>query len=284
MFIDEFGDSCSQSSNASVLNNVQQSQPFIITTGTIIKTESLPKLTKELMDAKRHFFPKLLNKAARKHPLNWLSIEIKGASFKKRLRDNEAKHIKHYKNFFKKIISLLKLHKSKIISRIYIKPHDKKISFENIYTSSIQKMAEEFNIFLEKNETRGMIILDSRDHHRDKQVCYSLVTKMYNRGKNCYPNIIEAPTFGQDNNHIGLQLSDWLTSGLISPIVGYTYLNNLRPNNIHCHKNYKFLKDTFKNDLKYLQFRYKRSDDSRFYGGIYVSNPLTRKGSYEIFR
>ena len=107
------------------------------------------------------------------------------------------------------------------------------------------------------------------------------MTKMYDRGVNQFPRIIEAPVFGHDNNHIGLQISDWLISGLICPMVGQTYLSELFPENVHCHPRYKLLKDTFKDKLKSLLFTYRSSSERC--KGIYLSNPLSDKSSSEIF-
>ena len=46
------------------------------------------------------------------------------------------------------MFSLLKKYDVKIIARVYIKPREEEIKFENIYTSSIQCLAKDFNIFL----------------------------------------------------------------------------------------------------------------------------------------
>lgn len=90
------------------------------------------------------------------------------------------------------------------------------------------------------------------------------------------------PTFGQSENHAGLQLADILVSGLLSPMASAVYLQNLLPNNVHAQGSGLEIREQFGSRLRALQHLYINGD--RTNGGIVVSDPNTKRSVKHLFK
>ena len=283
LYIDEFGDS---SILKSVPATTQDSltQPFVILAGVIIMAEHIPILTNEIIKLKKRYFPNAIA-AGNTHNLTWLQVEIKGANLKKAISNKDLKKVKTYKRFFNEIFNLLDFYEVKIVSKCFVKKLDTALKIENIYTSCVQEFCNHFQDYLKNSapEAYGSVILDSRDHHKDKGVAFSIATQKYKSGLDRYPNLLEVPTFGTDNNHIGIQICDWIVSGVIVPICGITYISPFLPNNIFAKPQYSIIQNLYANRIRRLQYRY-QDLDGHFHGGLRISDPNGRLNATAFFK
>jgi len=230
LYIDEFGDSQVLSSTPSAANN--RKQPFVILSGIIINSEYIPILTAEIIDLKKKYFPNA--PVSNSHNLTWLQVAIKGANLKKAIINGNRNRKRTFKRFYRDLFVLLNRYDVQLLAKCFVKDLDQQINIEHIYTSCVQNFCEHFqNYLISKTPAAlGAVILDSRQHHKDKLVAFSIATQKYKYTRDLYPNLIEVPSFGMDDNHVGLQICDWLVSGIIVPICGLVYVRPFLPNNI----------------------------------------------------
>lgn len=281
LYIDEFGDSSTLLSAGNGGRN--STQPFVILSGVIIKSELVPFVTEEVIKLKRRYFPNALP-ATNGHNLTWLQVEIKGANLKKGIVHRNRNRRRTFSRFYRDLFQLINNYDIKLLTKCYVKPLDQAINFENIYTSCVQNFCTHFQNFLSSQEPQayGSVILDSREHHKDKRVAYSIATQKYKMRGDKFPNLIEVPSFGMDNNHIGLQICDWLVSGVIVPVCGLVYINPHLPNNIFANPNYNFIKQKYSSEIKKIQYRYRDVNNYRR-GGLVVSDPNGGLNSSHFF-
>ena len=85
--------------------------------------------------------------------------------------------------------------------------------------------------------------------------------------------------FGHSENHIGLQVSDWLASALLFPIMSHVYCDG-HIQSIHVSPHYHLLKSRYADRLKKLQYRY--VSGSRHKGGITVIDNILKSRSARL--
>ena len=282
LYIDEFGDSSVLLGPGSGGRN--DAQPFVILSGVIIKSELVPTVTDEVIRLKKRYFPNALP-ANNGHNLTWLQVEIKGANLKKGIVHRDRNRRRTFSRFYRDLFHIINNHDIKLLTKCYVKPFNQLINFENIYTSCVQNFCSHFQHFLNSRTSQayGSVILDSRQHHKDKRVAFSIATQKYKMTSDKYPNLIEVPSFGMDNNHIGLQICDWLVSGVVVPVCGLVYINPHLPNNIFANSNYIHIKNKYSDLIKNIQYRYRDSNHYRR-GGLVVSDPNGGLNSSHFFR
>src|SRR5262249_31932955 len=148
------------------------------------------------------------------------------------------------------------------------------------YTYSIQHLLECFNAHAVENNCLGVCIADSRTPALNASVSHSIFTqKLGTSGK--YTNIVELPSFGHSQNHVGLQLADIVHSGIISPIACWCYCRPFVANT-HVHQSASVLRDRFGERLRKLQYRCEASP-GKHWGGITVSDPVNHQSGARLF-
>jgi hypothetical protein len=135
-----------------------------------------------------------------------------------------------------------------------------------------------FQALLSERNDYGMVIADSRTPYLNSGVSHSVFTQKFKAGGDSYHRLLEMPTFGHSENHVGLQLADLLSSALLSPMAIDAYCAGY-VSNVHVHDRYRIVRDWFADRLNQLQFR---SVDGK--GGVIVSDKLGNRGTTLLFR
>ena len=82
--------------------------------------------------------------------------------------------------------------------------------------------------------------------------------------------------FGHSENHVGLQISDWLASSLLFPIMSHTYCSG-HISSVHTDTRYALIQARYADRLKHLQYRYRV--DGLYRGGITVMDGIEKTRS-----
>ena len=143
-------------------------------------------------------------------------------------------------------------------------------------------MLDCFQKYLETQDDLGIFIADSRTARDNTQVSHSIFTQKFKLSGDKYDRIIDLPTFAHSNNHAGLQLSDWVCSGILTPMTIETYCVG-HVNSVHVRPGYTEIKSRFKDQIKPLQFRYQEAN-GRWRGGITVSDSIASRSGALLFR
>lgn len=282
-YIDESGDS------QPVRGPKYDQQPMLIISGLFIDSNKLSEINKKFIELKKKFFHKRYNNI--RHDLDILLDEIKGSDLRKIIRDGKttSKIVQHHFLFLDELIDLCLNFEIKIVSRIWCKDiyNSTPLKDQSTYTKTIQHIATRFNYFLEEQENKkGIIIADFRDTKRNGYVSHSVFTQKNKARGDSYPYIPEVVTFGISNNHAGLQITDILTSCILSPISGVTFLNkNIYPElkqNNHVSDKYNTIKTRYLKKIKRLQYNCKPTVKDKYRFGI-TSYCYTSKETKSLF-
>ena len=225
------------------------------------------------------FFPGLALQHRRHFDL--LLTEVKGTDLRRRLL--EGKRGRRFAlAVFDTLVGLMEDHRARIFGRIWIKEIGVPINHTAIYTSSIQAICACFQDFLASTDETGIAIADSRTHGQNTRVSHSIFTQKFKTAGDAYSRILEMPTFGHSENHVGLQIADLLCSGLLFPMAAYAYCHgHLR--SIHVRSEYKILRDRYGARLMKLQHRYCDAMGTRMVGGLTVSDGIGKKSGAYLF-
>ena len=278
-YLDESGDTGTLPSSTSPV------QPVLCILALSLDLDRLRDFTFDFINLKTKFFPG-------RFPVhsNWLRrilVEIKGSeirsSFQRRKR--RFKQVHHHIGFFNDLLDLVERYDCKIFGRVWIKGIASPLDSWSPYTSSIQAICSTFQNLLEAKDQQGCVILDPRTKTQDQRVSFSIFTQKFKASGDEYPRIVEMSTFGQGENHAGIQVADLLCSGLLSPIAAYSYCSGYI-NNIHVDPGYGRLKTRYGIRLQHLQHRYSRLKSGRleWLGGIVTSDPLGYRDGRRLFK
>ena len=256
-------------------------QPVFVLSGLIVDSDNISTLTREFINLKTRFMPKVANDL--KHPLDIAKIEIKGAEdLRTPIRKGGRNKERRTTWFLDKVISLLKSNECQIISYIYIKKPKNPFDGNALYTKYVQDIHRGFQRFLEDKDSKGIIIADSRTPTLNARVSHSVFTQKHKVVGDEYSNCIEAPTFGHSENHILLQITDIICSALIFPIASYSYCTGYIQNPYHVNSRYEILKDRYADSfLREESFRF--HDGERYRGGITVHDQIGHRSSRTFF-
>ncbi len=253
-------------------------QPLLVIAGIVVHQNHLTNLTQEYLQLKRKFFPALTPSTI---PfLQHVKVEIKGSDLRTAVRTGNRNRRRHTFGFLDGYVDILERYNAKIFGRIWVKGIGKSINGAAIYTSSIQAACSDFQNLLEFENLSGIMIADSRDYLQNIGVSFSIFTQKFKANGDAYGRILEMPTFGHSQNHIGIQLSDILCSALLFPMASYTYCSGYI-NSVHVSPNYKLIKDRYALRIKALRHRY--LDGGRYRGGITVSDNLAQRSVDPLF-
>ena len=257
-------------------------QPVLVICGVIVKEEFLADITRNFLELKRKYFPKAVLSSGQSpsYPLDWVLAEIKGSSLRQKIRATGRKGVRHTIGFLDKMIAMLEWFDVVITGRVWIKGIGEQIDGRAIYTSSFHAICDSFHHCLSTHDRRGIIIADSRTKPQNANVAYSIFTTKFKVGGDNHKRIVEMPTFGHSENHVGLQLADLISSALIFPMACYAYCTG-HVRNVHVHDAYKSLQDRYGERIKNLQYRFLR--EGKWKGGLTVSDSLTRRHGGHLF-
>jgi hypothetical protein len=275
-YIDESGDTGEIPHPASPI------QPLLCILGLSIDLDRIRDFTLGFIDLKRRFFPGFFASPQR---LEWILREIKGADLRSAFKSISADHRRRHLHigFFDALLAMIEANECKIFGRVWVKPIATRLDGQAIYTSSVQAICSTFNHLLEGAGAHGLIIPDPTSHVQNRRVSFSVFTQKFRSAGDAYPRLIEMPTYGQSENHAGIQVCDLLCSGLLFPIAAYSYCTGY-VTNIHVDAGYEVLKKRYAVRLKALQYRSQEVPLGRWQGGLVVSDPLGRRDGGHLFR
>ena len=254
-------------------------QPVFTILGLIVSQSRITDLTRDLIQLKRKYFPRLL--PGTHHYLDWMMAEVKGSEIRKAARHTSRNKRRFAFEFVRKSLEILESHNVCHIGRVFIKPHGARFDGKAVYSNSVQRICSDFQHFLLSKDSFGMVIADSRNKALNSNIAHSVFTQWHRASGNPYPNILEVPTFGHSNNHAGIQFCDLLCSSLYFPIAAAVCCLPHMQNHIHCHKLHLKLRSSFGSTLRSMEYRYQAGDKA--WGGIHLSDPLSHKSSIDLF-
>jgi hypothetical protein len=255
-------------------------QPTLVIVGLIIDYSSLHKATAELINAKKHFFPKLLPAAATH--LDWIREEVKGSDVRKQICSSSRNERRHGFGFLDTITKICTDAQASVVGRVWVKEVAVSVKGTAIYTSSIQSVYGDFQRYLTSHNDVGFVVADSRLKHLNTQVAHSIFTQKFKGSGDNYDRIIELPAFSHSDNHAGLQVADLICSAFVAPIAITTFCEGTLAS-VHIRPNYSLIKTRYCGWLKDLQFRYIEAS-GRSRGGLTVADGLNKKPGGEMFR
>lgn len=253
-------------------NSGPDATPLLVVAGLIVPAANIAPLTADFLLMNRRFFPG----RASKH-LDYVLMEIKGASLRKQARSTSRRKRRHANQVLGGVVELLARHDVRLLGRVWIKSPTESLKPTETYTFSIQDIARHFNRFLEEREADGMILCDSRNHHQDIQVAHSLFTQKHKASGDDLPRLLEPVVFGKSDNHVGLQLSDIIASGLLSPMAARVYCAT-SANRIHIHPLFDDLRSRYSDPLAKRRYLY-LDEEGKTRGGVTVSDRLGGQSS-----
>lgn len=272
-FIDKSGD---QAAIPTATSNIQ---PVLVLNGLFIDYERLHTATERLIQLKERFYPH--TRSTGHKYLDAILAEIKGSELRKNacLSNRQERHIF---GFLNGILDICEDIEAKIVARVWIKGIAQPIDGTAVYTSSIQAICNYFHDYLARENDLGVVIADSRVKSLNSQVAHSIFTQKFKSSGDLYDRIIELPTFAHSDNHAGLQIADFICSGILTPIAIHSYCTG-HINNVHVRLGYANLKQNYVERIKALQHRYQESN-GRWRGGIVVADALGQRSSSTFFK
>lgn len=270
-YIDEAG--CA----APVPTKVTNIQPVLVISGLVVDLAKLPDMTIEFLRLKRKYHP---GKFTSPHHLDDVREEIKGSDLRSRIR-KRGLHAMADLKLLDETLELLKTKGACFFASIWVKGIGKPFKARPIYTKTIQMACESFQEFLSSRDDIGFMVADFRTTQLNDQVAHSIFTQKYRAKGDPFPRILELPTFGVSNNHVGLQISDLLCSSLLFPIATSSFCWG-HIQGIHVHTRDLFIKRRYMTRIKSLQFRYRKK--GQVFGGVWVGDAIAKRTSSLFFQ
>ena len=196
-------------------------QPIFLISGLFIGQGHITPLTKEFLNIKRKYFPKLFANST--HDLNDLLREIKGADDLRKPIRKKGKHATAQLKFIDEVLGLLVKYDVKLFSRIWVKGIARPFKGMSIYTITIHHLFRAFNDFLGKQKSTGIAIADFRNLQLNSPISHTILTRKMKANGDEFPNILELPVFGHSQNHAMLQIADAISSAILFPMAMHTY-------------------------------------------------------------
>jgi hypothetical protein len=254
-------------------------QPVLAFATVVLPVEGLNQLTRDFLALKRRFFGGRMRSP---HLLDDVLVEIKGAELREMVRSPSRRRRRRAIRFLDELLGLLEANDAKVMGRVWIKALGEDMNGQALNTFSIQAIAETFQAYLTEIDDEGWMIIDSSTPGMNAAVSHSIFTAKFRAAGDQYDRLLELPTFGHSKNHVGLQIADILSSGLVTPMACRTYCCT-HVTGVHVHVRYDEIKSRFGVRVQHLQFRYVDGAGT-WRGGFTVSDPVNRLHSGHLFR
>ena len=255
-------------------------QPMFVIAAVAVPQPRLAELTHDLLNWKLKYFPRLCSQ--HRFRFDVLLTEVKGADVRRSVTAPGRNERRHAIGLLDHFLRLLEAHRARIFGRIWIKVPGQPLAGTSVYTSSIQAICRTFQELLRREDSSGIVIADSRTKAQNTRVSHSIFTQKFQAGGDPYDRILEMPTFGHSDNHVGIQAADLLCSALLWPMAIDAYCGSI-PGNVHVKPGYGVLRQRFGPRIKALQFQYADLANKRA-GGLIVSDPLGQQSTAHLFR
>lgn len=254
--------------------------PVLVIAGFVIDQHRLANLTGEFLRLKRRFFPGRHRLGAPQ--LDGVLIEIKGSELRKSVAVGTHRERSHVLGFLDNVVGLLVRHDAMILGRVWIKGVRTPFVGRSVHTSSVQYLCAHFQALLEDTNDTGMMLIDSRSPNENAWVSHSIFTQKFRVAGDAYSRILELPSFGHSQNHVGIQLADILCSGLLFPMSVHAYCVG-HINNLHVRQGYQVLRPRYGWSLQHIQFR-QRTTAGKWEGGITVCDAILQRPGGLLFK
>jgi hypothetical protein len=255
-------------------------QPVFALGMLIVEQVRLGAIVPEYLQLKRNYFPGLIPPGS--EFLDAVKAEIKGADLRRDVANGARNKSRHARRFLGEVFSLCERAKLRLVCKVTIKAPGGAVNQQAVYTSSCQSLMQTFDHHLTISSTEGFVIADSRNHGLNVPVAHSIFTQMFSSKAAHYPRIMELPTFGHSENHVGVQICDLLLSAIVVPVAAHTYCTGVI-SNVHVKPGYAGLKAEFATRLKEMQHRY-QDGEGKWRGGITVNDGIGKRSSSMMFR
>lgn len=252
--------------------------PACIIVGLVLEQSCLRRLTSDFLVLKGRYFPGLIPTG---HFLERVKPEIKGADIRRALRGGSGRrHRRHALGFLDAFVGLLERYEIKIMGRVWIKEIAGPCHGGPLYTSSIQAIAAYFQHLLNATNDHGVMIADSRTPALNAQVAHAVFTQKFKSAGDEFDRVLEMPTFGHSQNHVGIQIADLVASALLFPMASYAYCLG-HVHNVHVDAGFADVATRYGQRVRLLQYRY--FDRGRRRGGIVVNDRIAQKAGSHLF-
>jgi hypothetical protein len=258
-------------------------QPVLVIAGVIIDHSLIRSVTREFLALKQRFFPRAVlqdGRVPRRLP-DWVLAEIKGSDVRRSVRSVDRRQRRQAIGFLDGFLSILEHHGLKLVGRVWIKAIGSPINGRGIYTYSIQAICTTFQAFLAEKDDLGFIIVDSRTKPQNALVAHSIFTQKFKGTGDDHSRVIEMPTFGHSENHVGIQIADLLSSAILFPMATFSYCTGY-VTNLHVQPGFSEIKDRFGSRIQSLQYRF-CDFAGRRRGGITVCDGLAKRSGGLLF-
>ncbi len=198
--------------------------------GFLIPSDSWKKFNRDYLKLKKQFFTKEIENSSR----NENTWEVKGNDlFSPRNTKSTRNQV-----FVEQVFKIIKRYNGTIFGKTFTKNHNDPMSAKQMYGIAMQNIARKYNTYLNNNNSKGLIIIDSRSAHKQtgKGLDYIVATEYMqyifgNQDGRTLKNIIEAPLFADSSVVAGIQVADIIAGCLNSyyteKYIGFSEVNNL---------------------------------------------------------
>jgi len=255
-------------------------QPVFALTILLTNQARLASLVPDFLQLKRTYFPGLIPPAT--HFLASVLNEIKGADLRRDIATGNRNQQRHATRFLSEVVDLCLRSDLRLVSKVYVKAIGQPNEHTAAYTAACQSLFSSFDHYLSTAGDTGFCIADSRTKGLNVPVAHSIFTQMFSTRQAHYPRIMELPTFGHSDNHVGVQLCDLLASALIVPMAVHTYCTG-HIANVHVQPGHSRIRAKFTTRMQQLLYRY-RDTQGIWRAGITVSDALQQRPSSEMFK
>lgn len=268
-YVDESGDS------GTFNPSDKRGNPFLILCGLVLGHDKVHNLTRAYLANKDRFYPGLTESSYGGN-LDRIFGEVKGAELRRAFRACNRRKMRHAIGFIDGCLDVLSRHGAKLIAHCAIKAPYRKNSDEALYGRGIRFIARGFGHFLRERGQTGLIILDSRNPDLDRKTTHAVFTQQHRYSGNPFPDIVEAPVYGNSQNFAMLQLSDVICSAVLFPMLAIAHAGYLKgTGNRHYSCNFHQIKGRYSKKIKNMQLTWEDEAGSR--RGIFLQD-YTHRG------
>lgn len=192
-----------------------QVQPALAVIGLSLPQESLPSIEKQFVRHKQIYLYGEVRTDTRHQDA---IIELKGADLRRCIREGELAEAQRAHKLLDALINTVIAHGAQLYGRVLIKALDHAFDGVAVYADAMMRVAEGFHTLLDQEKTDGLILADSRESTLNSRVSRAIASAKWAAAGSRFPRFPLPPTFGDSHSHIGLQITDVLTSCLILPL------------------------------------------------------------------
>lgn len=232
----------------------------------------MPHITREFLSLKRKYFPGAFTSP---HLLDDVREEIKGSELRSAIRKKGHKAGTQLR-FIDDMVALLERYACRVLATIWVKGIGAPFKPRETYTQSVQYACKAFQAFLEEKDAQGFMVADFRTTQLNDQVAHSIFTQKYRAKGDPFDRVLELPTFGVSNNHVGLQITDVLCSALLFPMASSVYCFG-HVSGVHVNGRDLVARRRYTRRIKMLQFKV----DSGW--SVWVSDKHLKRSAADLF-